>query len=506
MANDHPHDSHDPPWTRDATPHARSPLATRLRTEVCVIGAGIAGLTTAYELAGEGRSVVVLDDGPIGGGMTSRTTAHLATAIDDRYWEIARIHGTVGARLAAASHAGAIDRIEEIATREGIDADFRRVDGFLFRGPEQPLELLQRELEAAHEAGLADVELLARSALPEFDTGPCLRFPRQGQLHPMKYLSGLADAFEKRGGLIFCGTHAEGFEGKPLCVTTDRDASVIADVVVVATNVPINDRFAIHTKQAPYMTYVVAARVPSGVVPVALYWDTLDPYHYVRVAEGVDGHDLLVVGGEDHKTGQQHRSDDRFARLEAWARLHFPAIGAIERRWSGQVMETIDGLAFIGRNPGDDAVYVVTGDSGMGMTHGTLAGQLIADLVVGRPSRFARLYDPARKPVRAGRDFLAETANVAAQYRDWVTPGEVSSAAEVPPGSGAIVRRGLHKLAVHRDASGTLHERSAVCPHLGCIVRWNDTEKTWDCPCHGSRFAAEGRVISGPANSDLAHA
>ena len=291
-------------------------------------------------------------------------------------------------------------------------------------------------------------------------------------------------------------------------VETDDGRRIMAGSIVVATNNPINDLVAIHTKQAPYTTYVIGARIPAGSVPKALYWDTEDPYHYVRtqrVKMADNAYDCLVVGGEDHKTGQAQDGQARHASLEQWARERFPMIDDIEYRWSGQVMETVDGIAFIGRNPGDaENVYIATGDSGMGMTHGTIAGILITDLIMGRHSAWSPLYDPARKTLRAAGKYAKENINVAAQYTDWVTAGDVQSVDEIRKNSGAVIRRGLAKIAVYRDATGSLHERSAVCTHLGCIVGWNDTEKTWDCPCHGSRFDKLGKVITGPANSDLA--
>ncbi|HYG65040.1 MAG TPA: FAD-dependent oxidoreductase, partial [Thermoanaerobaculia bacterium] len=225
---------------------------------------------------------------------------------------------------------------------------------------------------------------------------------------------------------------------------------------------------------------------------------------YVRVQSQGD-YDVLIVGGEDHKTGQADDTKERHVRLEAWARVRFPRMGPVDFTWAGQVMETIDGLAFIGRNPMDkDNVYIVTGDSGMGMTHGTIAGILLTDLILGRDNRWATLYDPARKTLRAAGEYAKEALNMAAQYSDWVTGGDVGSTDEIAPDSGAVVRRGLAKVAVYRDANGVLHERLAVCTHLGCIVSWNTSEKTWDCPCHGSRFDRFGKVLNGPANRDLA--
>jgi glycine/D-amino acid oxidase-like deaminating enzyme/nitrite reductase/ring-hydroxylating ferredoxin subunit len=493
-------------WMKSAPAADFPPLDADAQAEVCVVGAGIAGLSTAYLLAKAGKSVLVLDDGPVGGGQTRRTTAHLSNAIDDRYVEIERIHGADGAMLAAKSHTAAIDRIEATAAEEAIDCEFTRLDGYLFCPPDEPADFLEQELEAARRAGLTGVNLVPGAPVKAFDTGPTLRFPRQAMFDPMKYLNGLARAFRRRRGQIFGRTHAATITGgSPCTVTTAAGHVVTCEHVVVATNVPVNDRVTMHTKQAPYTTYAIGLSVPAGAVTSALYWDTLDPYHYVRLQHGMDsGTDVLIVGGEDHKTGQADDAASRHAKLELWARHRWPECGDVAFRWSGQVMETVDGLAFIGRNPGDDEhVYIATGDSGMGMTHGTIAGILLTDLITGRGNPWAELYDPTRKRVKALGEFVKENLNVGKQYLDWVTGGDVSAAEEVAPGTGAVVRRGLHKVAVYREPGGRLHEHSATCPHLGCVVHWNGGEKTWDCPCHGSRFDAVGRVICGPANSDL---
>ncbi len=494
----------------------QNPLAENVQADVCVVGAGIAGITTAYLLAKQGKSVVVLDDGAIGGGETQRTTAHLSNALDDRYFEIERLHGLEGSKLAAASHTAAIDRIESIIGAEQIACDFVRLDGYLILPPGGAAELLDRELAAAHRAGLGGVELLPNTPLLYFDTGPCLRFPKQAQFHPMMYLAGVARAIERAGGRIFTGTHVESIKGGfPVRIKTSGGRIVIADAVVVATNSPINDLVAIHTKQAAYMTYAIGAMVPHGTVATSLYWDTLHPYHYVRIhpvaaevsmtgPSDSEWQDILIVGGEDHKTGQAPAHSDPYARLETWARERFPMIQEVKFRWSGQVMETIDGLAFIGRNPLDHPnVFIVTGDSGMGMTHGTIAGILLTDLILGRENPWATLYDPSRKTLRALDRFVKENLNVAKQYGDWLTGGDVKTLGQIKPGEGAVIRRGLAKIAVYRDPQGVCHEQSAICTHLGGIVHWNNAEKTWDCPCHGSRFNRLGGVLDGPANRDL---
>ena len=504
-------------WMQAADRPTYPPLATDIHADVCVVGAGIAGLTTAYLLLKEGRTVVVLDDGPIGGGQTERTTAHLSNAIDDRYLQIEDLHGREGARLAGESHSAAIDQIEKIIAAEKIECEFERLDGYLIASPGEKPDLLQHELQAAHRAGLTQVEMVPRCPWDAYDSGACLRFPRQGQFHPLKYLAGLANAIQRHGGRLFTQSHAERIEsGPPTRIRTRQGATVTAAAVVVATNTPFNDLVTIHTKQAAYMTYVLGISVPRGAITKALYWDTQNPYHYVRLQspsasesteppqEDPPSADLLIVGGEDHKTGQADDAEVRYRRLEMWARERFPAIEDVRYRWSGQVLETIDGLAFIGRNPLDDPnVYIATGDSGQGMTHGTIAGMLLTDLIVGRHNPWTSLYDPARKTLRAAERFLKENINVALQYGSWVTGGDVDSTQDIASGKGAVVRQGLTKVAAYRDETGLLHELSAICPHLGGIVEWNHNESTWDCPCHGSRFDKGGHLLCGPANSDL---
>jgi glycine/D-amino acid oxidase-like deaminating enzyme/nitrite reductase/ring-hydroxylating ferredoxin subunit len=494
-------------WMATANTPSQSRLKENIRTDVCIIGAGIAGLSTAYLLGREGRSVVVLDDGLIGGGMTGRTTAHLTNAYDDRYVEMEKIHGEEGARFIAESHTTAIEKINEIVTRENIECDFEWVDGFLFAQTPDDVQVLEDELAAAHRAGLMGVEKVSRAPLASFDTGVALRFPRQAQFHPLEYLAGLTRAILRDGGRVFGETHATRIEGgTPARIETSHGPVVTSDVIVVATNTPVNDLVAIHTKQAPYVTYVIGVRVPKGSVTRGLYWDTGDPYHYVRL-QSENEHDVLIVGGEDHKTGQENDGNARHGRLEQWTRERFPQAGEVEFRWSGQVMEPVDGLAFIGRNPLDhDNVFIATGDSGQGMTHGTIAGMLLTDLIQERENAWADLYSPSRVRLKSLPEYASGNINVAAQYTDYVTAGDVKSESEIKPGEGAILREGASKLAVYRDEAGKVHKRSAVCPHLGCVVAWNSTERTWDCPCHGSRYSAEGKVYQGPANSDLSAA
>ncbi|HKO30354.1 MAG TPA: FAD-dependent oxidoreductase [Nitrospiraceae bacterium] len=493
-------------WMTTATVPSFFKLTANEQAEVIIVGAGIAGLTTAYLLGQAGKSVVVLDDGPIVSGETERTTAHLVTALDDRYVDLERLHGEKGAQLAAESHRAAIDQIEHIVHKERIDCDFERLNGYLFVPPGESTGILDRELAAAQRAGLLDLHMVLRAPFSSFNTGRTLCFPHQAQFHPLKYLAALSRAIIRDGGRIYTETHVAKIEGgESARIETMDGRTVTAGAVVVATNTPVNDLLAIHTKQAAYRTFVIGAAVPTGSITKGLYWDTSAPYHYVRLCRSASiGMDVLIIGGEDHKTGQADDAENRYQRLEQWARTRFPMMTAIEFRWSGQVLETVDGLAFIGRNPLDEPnVYIATGDSGNGMTHGTIAGMLLTDLIQGRDNAWATLYDPARKTLGALNTFAKESLNMAAQYTDWVTSGDVTNDLLIPPGSGAVIRRGLKKFAVYCDDAGQRHERSAVCPHLGGIVAWNHSEKTWDCPCHGSRFDRFGKVVNGPAITDL---
>jgi glycine/D-amino acid oxidase-like deaminating enzyme/nitrite reductase/ring-hydroxylating ferredoxin subunit len=442
---------------------------------------------------------------------TGRTTAHLSNALDDRYYHIERVHGERGSQLAAESHTAAIDRIEAIVHREGIDCDFERLDGYLFVPPDYSEVELEREIDAARRAGLGDVEWVARAPIRDLDTGRCLRFPRQGQFSPLKYLDGLARAVTRDRGRIFTGTHADTIRGgSPASVTTSGGQVVTCGAVVVATNAPVIDRLLVATREGKYRTYVIGAHVPRGSVVKALYWDTCDPYHYVRLQSaerGQGNYDILIVGGEDERVGEHDDGDERFAELYRWTRRRWPMIGRIEFQWSGQIVEPTDYMAYIGRMPLDQPnVLIASGDSGHGITHGTIAGILLTDLIQGRRNDWTDLYDPSRLRSTATSDFVTENLNVISHYTDWLTGGEVDSASEIKPGEGCIIRRGLTKIAAYRDEDGVLHERQAICTHAGCIVSWNSTEKSWDCPCHGSRFDRYGRVVNGPANRNLADA
>ncbi|HEX5059678.1 MAG TPA: FAD-dependent oxidoreductase [Kofleriaceae bacterium] len=491
-------------WMTEWVPDFSAEIAEGEHPEVCVIGAGIAGLSVAVALVREGVDVLVLDQGPIGGGQTARTSAHVASALDDYFHVLERRFGRDGAKLCYESHAAAIDEIENNARRFGIDCDFRRVDGYLWAGSDQHHAMLEKELAAAKRVGLG-VDEIARAPLP-FDTGPCLRFARQAEFHPLKYLRGIAQAIIAGSGRIHTGVHVVGVKsGTPVEITLQGGRTLRATAVVDATQMAITSRFNMPLREAAYRTYIVALAIPHDYVPHGLYWDTLDPYHYVRVAADGDGREILIVGGEDHRVGQGD-PEIHFPRLEAWARDHFPDAGPAVATWSGQVQEPSDGMAYIGKLPGHPHIYVVTGDSGNGITHGTVAGLLLPSLIRDRPHPWQHIYAPNRSRLRGAGELVKEAMHSNGPYVDWMRGGDVSNLEDIRPGHGATIRRGLHVIAAYKDERGQCHLMNARCPHLSGVVRWNEVEKTWDCPVHGSRFDCEGRVLNGPASVDLGEA
>jgi glycine/D-amino acid oxidase-like deaminating enzyme/nitrite reductase/ring-hydroxylating ferredoxin subunit len=484
----------------DLDPIPAPRLAASVRTDVAVIGGGIAGLSIAYELIERGLSVAVVDRGKIGRGMTARTTAHLSPICDDGCGEIIKIRGEDTARLAWESQAAGVDRIEQIVSALKIECNFRRLDAVLFPGPETKQSELDDELRAAKKLGIKGDKVKGAPLAGLSDTG-CLRYRDQGAFHPARYLRGLADAIVSRGGKLYADTIVTAVEEADGAVTvrTATGETLQCASAVVATNSPINDRVALHTKMAPYRTYAMAFTISKDQLPDLLYWDTMDPYHYVRQETGPGAVNYLIVGGEDHKSGEVDDAAARYDGLEAWIRKLVPALGRETHRWSGQVLDTVDYSAFCGVNPGSRNVYVHTGDSGQGMTHGAMAGLLIPDLITTGKSKWADTYQPSRKPLRAITNFARENVTVLKNFSEYVAPGEISSYDELERGKGAIVREGLRKVAAYRDTNGKLHKCSAVCTHIGCHVHWNSLERCWDCPCHGSQFDIDGTALNAPA-------
>jgi glycine/D-amino acid oxidase-like deaminating enzyme/nitrite reductase/ring-hydroxylating ferredoxin subunit len=507
--------THVPYWIDSVSPISYQKLALNKEVDVVIVGGGISGVSIAYCLSMEGKKVALVEDGFIGSGETGRTTAHLVTALDNRYYSLEQVYGEDQAKLIANSHSAAIDFIEKTCTEEKIECDFERVNGYLFLHHTDKPENLGKEFESALKAGL-DVEQ-TNILLGNKKNVKALKFNNQGQFHPLKYIKGLCDCIIKNGGDIYTNTHAKEINSSG--VTTNEGFKIEAKYVVIATNSPVNNKYAIHLRQYPYRTYVIGAKIKKGSLPTSLWWDTGDfsvngefpPYHYVRTQSYSKTHDLLIIGGEDHPTGlsdiENIPEESRYNFLESWARENFSGIEEIIYKWSGQVLEPADALAFIGHNPMDAKnVFIVTGDSGNGMTHATIAGMLIRDLILEKENRWQKIYSPSRFKFKAGKAVFKELVGGLVNYLKTKPRYEDETGLKnIQRNEGKIVEFEGKKFGAYRDGDDNLHFIDAECTHMGCIVKWNNDEKSWDCPCHGSRFTYEGEILNGPANQALTY-
>ncbi len=491
-----------PFWTETSSLPRFPSLERDVRVDVAIIGAGITGLTAAEVCKRNGRSVAVIDMGRVGSGETSHTSGHLTEVFDLDYQDLIGNFGIDGAKLASQSVRTAIQKIESNIEDYDISCAYKRVTGFKYTEDKDCVDYLEDEAEAALQLGVPNT-LTYESPLP-FEIERAIRFEHQAQFHPLQYLYGLARTIAGNDCAIYENTRVNDVEeGEPCRVHTDRGI-ITADEVIVAANVPFLNRFLLHTKIAAYRTYALAARLTDVWDFEHLFWDTNEPYHYIR-SQVTNGQPYILIGGADHKTGQETHTSTHFEQIEDFVRQHFK-VESIDYRWSGQIIETIDGLPYIGRNSLSDHISVATGYSGTGLTFGTVAGLLTADLILNQANPWAELYDATRvKPWAGFKDFITENVDFPSHLvTDRLTPTKDNNLAHLHEGEGALVRIGGKKVAAYRDPEGKMHLLSPVCPHLGCYVGWNEAEKSWDCPCHGSRFSPLGKTLNGPAVSDLA--
>jgi glycine/D-amino acid oxidase-like deaminating enzyme/nitrite reductase/ring-hydroxylating ferredoxin subunit len=489
-------------WKEVSLPR-HSGVETAQKFDVIVIGGGTTGLTAAYLLQRSGKRVAVLERYRLGAGDTGNTTAHLTAVTDLRLSRLEKNFGTDAARLVWRGGMAAIATIEAIA---GSGCDFQRLPGFLhlaIDGEDDDKKRLADEAEIAREWG-AEATFIA--AVPYFDL-PGIRFADQAKFHPFKYLQKLAGSFTGNGGKVYENCDVTEIRDEPLTVVINDNVELRCDYVVIATHVPLMGKTGLisatltQSKLAPYTSYVIGAKMPKRTMPRALFWDTADPYYYLRV-EAHDDNDYLIFGGCDNKTGQVDDTQAQFDKLREKLQQLVPE-AEFDRQWSGQVVETNDGLPYIGETA--DRQFVATGFSGNGMTFGTLAAMMACDRVLGRENPWADLFSVDRKKIRGGTlDYLRE--NIDYPYymlRDRFATSEVESVDDVQPGEGKLLNVDGRRVACFRDEDGSLSTVSAVCTHMGCSVRWNNAEQTWDCPCHGSRFLPTGEVLAGPAETPL---
>jgi glycine/D-amino acid oxidase-like deaminating enzyme/Rieske Fe-S protein len=479
-------------------------LSRDLKCDCLVVGGGITGLTAAYLLTQAGKKVVLIERDSLASGDTACTTAHLTYVTDERLSDLVSHFGKHAAALTWQAGAAAISTIEHISRRESIDCEFRRVPGFLHASLESNKDerrQLRKDCDLAQEFGFQAALIDSAPIVGR----PAVRFANVAKFHPLKYLAGVAHAAAGAGCKIFERSEAMEFSDKPRGVKVNGK-QVTCDWIVLTTHVPLMGKTGLlnatllQTKLYPYSSYVIGAKIPKGKFPEADYWDTTEPYYYLRIDRGQT--DYAIFGGQDHKTGQQDDTEKLYQNLEKMLLRLIPT-AKIDRRWSAQVIETNDGLPYIGQTA--ERQFVATGYSGTGMTFGTLGGMMACDWVLGKENAWSKLFSVNRKKIRGGTwDYLTE--NVDYPYylvRDRVKGSEARSPRDVKNGDGKVLLIDGQRVACSRDKNGHLNAVSAICTHMGCVVHWNPAETTWDCPCHGSRFQPTGEVIGGPAETPL---
>lgn len=490
------------PWQTEPLPASLDSAVYSEQVYDClVIGAGITGLTAALLLQKAGKTVIVAEKDTPAFGTTGGTSAHINTFADTTYKEAESGFGKEGAQLFADAVQEGHGLIRDLVREHGIACDYAVKPGYLYAEDEDQAKQLDDVFEGARQVGVA--VNYADDVPTPVSYVKALHFPDQAQFHPVKYLEGLLAAFAKSGGVLVTNTRITALE------TTDGvhtarsgDRSIRARQVIYATHIPPKIT-SFSFRCAPYRSYVLAVKLRTDTYPDALIYDLQEPYHYFRTHE-IDGEPLLLVGGNDHKTGHDD-PEKAFADLENYARRQY-AVSSVKYRWSAQYYIPADGLPYIGQMPElAKGIFCATGYNGNGMMLGSVAGKILGDLILGIPNAYADLFSPARiKPITGFTEFVKENADVAWHFiADRFTAHETDSLKRLRPGTGNVVEVDGQKIAAYRDQQGDIHALNPVCTHAKCIVSWNAAETSWDCPCHGARFDIDGKVLTGPADTDL---
>lgn len=468
--------------------------------DVLIVGGGITGLTTALLLQEQGKKCLVAEAHTLGFGTTGGTTSHLNTLVDTTYPTLESDFGQEGARQVAQATGEAIALVERLVTQYQIDAGFSYQSAWLYAQDEKEVQELEEIYEASRRAGL---EVQAAGAIPvPIPFQKAYRFAGQGQIHASQYLLGLAAAFEKAGGVIVQQCLVQGTSHHDPIVATTSQGEIRARKLVYATHQPPGVSI-FNFRLAPYRSYAAAFTLKDEKYPTGLAYDMKDPYNYFRTQES-DGVRYVIAGGFDHKTGHEDNTDHIFTELEAYQRTYFN-VDQMAYRWSSQYYEPVDGLPYIGAYPGLEGTFVATGYSGNGITYGTVAGQLLSNLLMGQDSPYADLFSPARiKPVASFANFIKENADVASVFiGKRFSYEKITELAELAPGEAKTVKWEGTPIALYKEENGKVYALDPVCPHAKCIVHWNGAEKSWDCPCHGARYGCDGSLLTGPARRGL---
>jgi glycine/D-amino acid oxidase-like deaminating enzyme/nitrite reductase/ring-hydroxylating ferredoxin subunit len=492
-------------WQDTMTRYEPVPAVRGKKYDVAIAGGGMTGITLALQLQQHGLKCIVLEAQNIGFGTSGGTTAHLNTLLDTPYTQMIKDFGMENARIVASAARAAIQLVRDNIDQYSIDCAFEETPGYLFSQTDDQKKKLEDIYDACIDVGL-QVELVGEIPVP-LPFNKAMKIPQQARFHPLRYLQGIAAAFEQEGGVIVQHCRVVNCErmkdaDRTLSIETS-EGNFQAENMVYATHIPTGVNI-LHLRCPAYRSYAISVRLEDGAYPQGLVYDMHEPYHYFRTHD-VDGKSYLIVGGEDHKTGEESNTSGRFLKLESYVRSHFNVL-EVTHQWSSQYFEPVDGLPYIGHLPGNpDNVYVATGYSGNGMTYSHVAALLLRSLILGHDSPYSEVFNPGRvKPVAGFTEFVKHNADVVKQFAGkWFGKEELHVLAGLAPGEGKVVKYEDHTLALYKDEAGMLHAVNPACTHMKCAVAWNAAEKSWDCPCHGSRFSYDGQVLTGPADKDL---